>query len=414
MAKFLSRILFLALIVSGCSSKNKIKNPVDFTPKIVVMPQDYSYRITVPVQVKTWLNSPTGHQNVYLTNISKFVSYKILKSDISFEPIVNYSDYIYVIDKLSNIYKIAYDKKPKIIWTYNLLQDNKEYSGGGILYHSFDDKNIYITNGSRYLFVLKEIDGSYVVQKKFPDIIKTRPVVDSGNVYVQDVSNTVYAFNLDKTTIIWKNKDNIRETLINQYERQLWLNNKDIISLSSNGVLSALDKNTGLAKWRIDFFENNDIQSLIGMKDFSNKGYFVDEHIYVSSSNGYFYKVEAKDGKIIYKVKLPNVQNISKLGNLIIVTNCANQVIAICPETGKFIWASDLFDKKEKDIVITKLPQIFNNLIYIFTNKGQIVKINPINGKIEGIIKAPKGSLNYVVNSDRLFIFSKKSLFISE
>jgi outer membrane protein assembly factor BamB len=414
MVKFLSRILFLALIVSGCSSKNKIKNTVDFTPKIVITPQDYSYRTTVPVQVGHWLNSPEGPENVYLSDISKFVPYKILKSDVSSDPIAQYSNAVYVIDKLSNLYKISYDKKPKIVWSYNLLQDDREYSGGGILYHSFNDGKLYITNGSRYLFILKEEDGSYVLQKQFPDIINTKPVVDSNIVYIQDVSNIVYAFNVDTATILWKNRDNIREILINQYERQLWLNNKDIISLSSNGVLSCLDKSKGVKKWNIDFFENNDSSGLISLKDFSNKGYFVDQYIYVSSSNGYFYKVAAKDGKIIYKVKLANVQNIRKLGNLIIVTNCANQVIAICPETGKFIWASDLFDEKEKDIVLTRLPQVFNNLIHIFTNKGQIIKVNPINGKIEGRIKAPKGALYYVVNSDKLFIFSQKSLFISE
>ncbi len=412
MFKFLFNVIFSMLLLSSCASKGRLKNPVDFTPKIIVKDVAYQYKLDKSSSLNEWLGDTKNPENISLDDFKSFNSYKILDDNIASDPLIidGWECNMYVLDQSSSIYKIACNLKPQTLWKYKLLQDDSKYYSGAI---SYNNNKLYITNGSRYVFIINAINGEYILEKKLPDILITKPLVDKNIIYLQDVSNNIYALNEITGDFVWQNKDNISEMLLNQYNRQLWSYEDNIISLSSNGMLQALNKQNGSRLWRIELFDNRDNYEHVLVRDFSSKGCLFENHLYLSNSDGYLYKIDVKNGKIIYKVKIDNVQTISKSGNLIIVTDSANQAIAFEPETGKFIWSVDLFGPKVKDIASIQTPQVFNDLLYIFTDKGSIIKIDPDTGKIDSNVAIPKNSSAHASVSGKLYIFSKKSVNIS-
>jgi len=412
MFKFLFNIFLLFLALSSCTSKGKLKNPVDFTPRIIVGNVIYDYKLDEPISINKWLSNTGNPENITLDQFKQFDSFSILENNIACDPIIidESECNMYVLDQSSFIYKIGCNTNPKALWKYKLLQDKTKYYGGAISLHN--DK-LYITNGSRYVFIINATNGEYILEKKLPDIVLAKPLVDKNIIYLQDVSNNIYALNETNGDFVWQNRSNIGEMLINQFDRQLWLYKDEIISLSSNGMLQSLNKLNGSRLWQIELFNNKDNDEHVVIRDFSNKGCLFENSLYVSNSDGYLYNIDVRNGSIIYKVKIANVQTISKNGNLIIVTNSANQVIALDPKNGKFIWSTDLFKSKIKDIAYIQTPQMFNDLLYVITDKQSLVKIDPTNGKINSDIKIPKGSSAYGSISGKLYIFSKKSVAIS-
>jgi outer membrane protein assembly factor BamB len=417
MVKYFFNLTFLILLLSGCNSKGKMKNPVDFTPKINVGNNKYNnFHLSSPTKSNEWLNDIGNPDNIYLDEFTTFSSYKILKNDIACDPIIinegtSTSSVLYVLDRFSNIYKISCNDKLKTLWTYSLIQDQVKYFSGSI---SYNMGKLYITNGSRYIFVIDALSGDYIFEKQLPDIIITKPLVENNIVYLQDISNNLYGVHAENGNIVWQNKYNVGETLINEYDRQIWLYKSSIIALSSNGSIRSVNKETGKTTWDLSLINDDNSYENILIKDFSNKGLLVENNIYISNSDGYLSKIDIDTGKVIYKVKAYNIQTITKNGNIIILTNSANQVIAMNPENGKFIWSIDLFDKKVTDIASIKAPQIFNDFLYILSDKDAITKIDPSNGKVDSYIKIGRNSSSYISFNGKLYIFNGKNIKVSK
>jgi outer membrane protein assembly factor BamB len=402
-------LVFAILVLSGFSLKNPIKNPVDLTTKIVIdEPVTYNYQIKKPVQMLLGGNIP---DNILLNDFLKLASYKLLDDNIACEPIVINDNVcsLYALDESSYLYKISCDKKPKILWKYNLLQKQKSSAGG----MKYSNGKLYITNGSRYLFIVDASNGEYILEKEFPDIIVTPPLVKDQIVYLQDINNNLHAFDTSSGKIIWKNTNNIGAGLVNSYNRQIWSYEEQIISLSNNGMLKSLNMNDGSTKWSRELFNIEEGYDMFLIKDFTNKGLVISNHIYVSNSNGHLYKIDLKTGGTVYDIKIPNIQTITKAGNLIILINAANQVIAMNPDNGKFIWTVDLFEKDINTIAAIQDPQILNNNLYVITNKYPMVKINPANGKIISRSNIGGDSKYHAIIENKLYIFFDRKVKIS-
>ena len=396
-------IVSFILFLSGCSGKkNKMKDPVDFTPRIEVSSNGDS--------VISKLNHLLGN-SIDLPSFTKAGSHKLLKDNIM-STSIKVGEYVYAIDKSSNLYKILLGKNPKVIWSYNLFQqeDSKSF-GGAIIY---DNAKLYITNGSRYLFIIDALTGEYILEKQFPNIISTKPLINGEIVYIQDLNNNIYALDTNSGSIIWKNRDNFGEILINEYDREMWLYDNNIISLSSNGALASINKINGQKVWLKELYgtiSDTSNSDNVMIKDFSNKGFLNENFIYTTNTDGYLYKIDIRNGSVIYKVKMSNVQTIRQIENLVIFTNSANQAFGMLSDNGEIAWSIDLFDKKMVNIASFQ-DDIVDGWLYIITDKESMIIIDKKTGKIKSKIKIAKDAKFNIFDNQSLYIFSGKSINI--
>ena len=403
---YLLLIISLLLMISSCKHQQSL-TANDFTPKISAINTFYAYKIPATKKLFSW--SRNMSENVDLRDLHKLNSYKILSNNVSAQPIID-NNTLYILDEKSNLYSFDVANIPKLKWKLALLQDNKTYGGGGIIYRS---ARLYVTNGSKYLFIIDAKNGTNVSVKAFDEIIKSKPMVESDIAYIQDIHNNIYAYDFKKDFFKWGIHNSSAE-IINIYTREMIEGWDGIIALSNTGLLSKIDKTKGVVLWQQDLFQSSQRSQNVAIKDFTNSGLIKDGNIYVSHGSGKLYKVDFKTGNIEFNIDLPNIQNMNIIGNLIFIVNSGNQVVAISPTSGKIVWSQDIFTKEIDNIAVIMQPQVFSNQLLILTNKGVLVILDPMTGKKISAITINQDASFFAVNNARLFIFSDKSVQISE
>ena len=404
---FSSLIILLLLMLSACQYPQSVTAD-KLTPKISASNNFYDYKLPGLETLSSW-DGPIS-ANIKLNDIKKFSSYNLLSNNISAPPTIN-NNTLYVLDTKSNLYSFdLINNLPKLQWKLSLLQDGKQYQGGGILYSS---GKLYISNGSQYLFIIDAIKGNHIAIKKFREIVKSKPIFKSGIAYVQDIHNNIYAYDTNKNITDWAIRNSSAD-LINIYTRTMMENQDSLISLASNGLLSKINKEQGREIWQKDLYQFSASKINGTIKDFTNSGVIKDGYIYTSNGNGQLYKVDLKTGNIVFDIDLPNIQNINIIGNLIFIVNSGHQVVAISSSSGKIIWSQNIFQKEIGHIAIIMAPQIFSNQLLIVTNQGLLVILDPITGKNISSININKDASFFATQDGRLLIFAGKYLQISD
>ena len=149
-------------------------------------------------------------------------------------------------------------------------------SNGRILWQTPTQRNI--SSGSTYFLKLSDI------------------VSDNDSIFVSNNNNQFFSIDLLTGTINWKQdiSSELRPTLISNY----------LISISDNGLLIIMDKESGQIIRINDLFKNMNEKR---KKKYQPTGFLIGKsHIYISTNNGRILIVNFKEGKIEKTLKLDN------------------------------------------------------------------------------------------------------------
>jgi len=406
-------ILLLPFFLISCDGfgSKKVKNIVELTPQL-------SAESNESIEIN---DSHIIHGS-FDYDISKAESYIITKNKIVSEPIF-INDIIYTIDDKGTV--SAFSRKSKdTLWTYKIANKvgSSNYTSGGILYNN---GKLYITNGSRFLFVLDSDKGYELVRKEFPDIIKIKPVMLANNVILlQTVSNHLFAFDMNKSKFIWQH-EGIFETLSFAYHVSPVVYNNQVIVSYSSGQVFSLDAKTGHEQWVLNLFEQ-----AIGLPSFEPSTVvcapIIDgTNMYIAGSFDKLLKINIATGSTIWQVSANDVQSMGLFGNSLFITNNARQIAAISTNNGKIKFVSNL--KKSLDLKKIKAtsfasPFITKSndaiLLHIIAKNGEIYNFHLDNNGIflqEPIITQTSKEIGYagVIPSGEIYLtIGNKIVFV--
>ena len=149
-------------------------------------------------------------------------------------------------------------------------------SNGRIIWQTPTQKNIF--PGSTYFLKLSDI------------------VSDNNSIFVSNNNNQFFSIDLLTGSMNWRQdfSSELRPTLVGNY----------LISISDNGLLIIMDKETGQIIRINDLFKNIKEKR---KKNYQPTGFLVGKsHIYISTNNGRILVVNFKEGKIEKTLKLDN------------------------------------------------------------------------------------------------------------
>ena len=130
--------------------------------------------------------------------------------------------------------------------------------------------------------------------------------------------------------------------------------------------------------WRVNLY-NSEIR-LLKYKEIEESTPLFDdfsESIFVGVTSGYLYKINSKDGKIVWKTNLEAKisSSISMLNDNIYAGCTSGELFAISKIDGKIIW------KYEASTEIAGKPVVYGNSLYIVTQADEITALNIKDGK---------------------------------
>lgn len=134
-------------------------------------------------------------------------------------------------------------------------------------------------------------------QVKFADdAIENAPIIENNKIYFASKDGFIYCADPFNGVIFWKYffdnsiYNNVAYSLLN-------VNDKNLFISSTNGSVLSLNKDLGKVNWKADFEHSGYISYVQG------------DTIFVIGKNNYFYKINAKNGKLITKFEISFIEN---------------------------------------------------------------------------------------------------------
>ena len=409
----------ISIALTSCGGSSKIKNLVDFTPKL--QSEIANYQITIPQTQATrgwyastdWVNNQP--RNITLdTSIDKFVKKHSFKKLISAPILVDGK----IVVLSSNGSVTAFDSTSyKELWHSKLNTDSdvSEFQGGGLF---VNNGTLFVTYGSRDLVSLDIVDGKELWRKQFPDVTRAQPVVYNNLVFVLTISNQLCAVDTNTGGTLWQH-EGLPETLSYGHNFAPVIFGQNILVGYSSGQLSVINIASGQEIWQLNVAK--DFDSLAGFTPLNLETQPIIDNgmAYITSANGLLLKLDLTTGQIRWKRNVQDIQTMNKSGNALFVTTNGRQVAALSDDTGEIVWATDLIDQsKYKKKASTKpvqylTPVVLNNELVVITASGKLYSLAPDNGVINREFDIGTNAQYYTI-SDKLRLFTKTHVLESK
>lgn len=408
-------ILLSTLLLVSCTGTKKIKPLVELTSKLKA---NSTQTVSIYENAKF---SDFGNKLEFFTENDaafdlqdlpkklSFKKFKISSSKLATLPYVHI-DRIYYLDQSGTVGAVDINDN-STLWKYDITPSSNSLSFATL---SFRDYKLYITTNSS-LHIIDAHTGKELVKKTLTDSVKTYPLVSDNMLFVQDVSNSLIAYDLDSLKPLW-GYETWPEYLLSSADLVPVRYSDVIISSFTTGQLVALNEKDGTEIWQKNMAENIKDTLEFAPVTFSVMPILDNGSIYVPSTNNTLSKVDVKSSKIKWSVEIEDIISISKAGNALFVTNNARQLAAISKSDGSVIWASNLLAPNSKDGKIRPAlftnPIVIQNEVVVFSDKGECFRFNMNGGDLLHYHNnLPKNIKTIAITGDSLIIFDEKNYY---
>ena len=254
------------------------------------------------------------------------------------------------------------------------LESDKIMSGITIGYNSY----IYSDNEGN-LYVHNLISGELKWKKALRDIVISKALITSKNLFVQTSSDVLYAFDLQNGDQIWSKKAqapllSIRGTSSPVYFEGL------IFANFSNGRLAAIRATDGIQLWEKPISTIKGTIELEKLMDSDSPAIAFNDIVFAANYNGSLTRFNIRGGEKVFSVDLSTSKPFALYKDKIIAVSSDDEIIAFDAINGSEIWKNSKFKFRG----LTP-PTIYDNFLYFGDIEGYLHKLNPETGDIIGL-----------------------------
>ncbi len=254
------------------------------------------------------------------------------------------------------------------------LESDKIMSGITIGYNSY----VYSDNEGN-LYVHNLISGELKWKKALRDIVISKALITSKNLYVQTSSDVLYAFDLQNGDQIWSKKAqapllSIRGTSSPVYFEGL------IFANFSNGRLAAIRATDGIQLWEKPISTIKGTTELEKLMDSDSPAIAFNDIVFAANYNGSLTRFNIRGGEKVFSVDLSTSKPFILYKDKIIAVTSDDEIIAFDAINGSELWKNSNFKFRR----LTS-PIIYENYLYFGDVEGYLHKVNPETGGIVGL-----------------------------
>ena len=254
------------------------------------------------------------------------------------------------------------------------LESDMIMSGITVGYNSY----VYSDNEGN-LYVHNLISGELKWKKALRDIVISKALITSKNLYVQTSSDVLYAFDLQNGDQIWSKKAqapllSIRGTSSPVYFEGL------IFANFSNGRLAAIRATDGIQLWEKPISTIKGTTELEKLMDSDSPAIAFNDIVFAANYNGSLTRFNIRGGEKVFSVDLSTSKPFILYKDKIIAVTNDDEIIAFDAINGAEIWKKSNFKFRR----LTS-PIIYENYLYFGDVEGYLHKVNPETGDIVGL-----------------------------
>ncbi len=299
-----------------------------------------------------------------------------------------YKGRLYVGNLEGDIYEVDLKnkQKTKIISLKGEAVESTPYAKNEFLYIGTDKANFYKIN--------------YIQKKVVKKVSFDFPIMNSvyernGILYVISEDDTIRAVDPDDLGIIWKYSNGEPSVFDIRSTAGIMFADDGMYCGFSDGSVSKISY-YGDKIWTSQIGEG----SMFIDSDTTPNG---SNRIFVSSVNGYTEALEPVDGSVLWKRKIPTYSNMEDNIFGLFLSDENGNIIALDNDNGETMWKKKI--SEDGNVYSLKLV---GNYIYAITEKGVLVVLDALKGKVMDIVDLDENfSSRFVLYNDKLYTISR-------
>ncbi|MBL0690116.1 MAG: PQQ-binding-like beta-propeller repeat protein [Alphaproteobacteria bacterium] len=375
-------VIFLALNLIACTNTT-------FTPHRGLIVDN-----NVSIDKKLNSNITINKSNENLLNFKKISLGKRQNSKniLSAKPIIDGS-HIFAMDSVGTLFKVNYDTE-KIEWKFNtnaksVFSTYPFMIAGGI---AINDSAIFVSSSDGTIFKINKDNKKIFWTSKIDYEIRSNFTVNDKFVFLLSEYDQVILLDQKSGKNIWETRTSrIDNNLILGTIPVFALDKDNFIVSTSSGTLEKITIFDTKAGWVSKIYNQDNSLGIFSIKSIIAEPTYENNFAFVSSIGGETSMIDLESGNKKWSVAVSSKKSPVVEDNYVfILEQNTNSIVVINKKSGKPIYKVNLPEnynsKKQVNYTNPILININNkNEIAVFSNLGDWVRINPVDGSIISI-----------------------------
>ena len=291
---------------------------------------------------------------------------------------------LFVVDVDAVVHAFAADTGAPL-WTAALAK-GKQYRnarfGGGV---SYDDGQVYATDGLGDVVALKAADGTEVWRAKPGGPLRGSPTVANGVVYALSQDDQLFALDQAKGTVSWAAQGTAETQGVFGVAAPA-AGQGSVVAGFSSGELNAYRYENGRQLWQDALSRTSISTSVSSIADIDAAPVIDQGRVYAVGQGGRMVALELGTGRRLWEQNLAGISTPWLAGEWLFVVTDDARLVCLSGASGKARWIAQLPRfrnlKKKSGPIIWFGPVLAGNRLILTNSQGQLVFANPNDGSI--------------------------------
>ncbi|SEM58122.1 Outer membrane protein assembly factor BamB, contains PQQ-like beta-propeller repeat [Sphingomonas gellani] len=293
---------------------------------------------------------------------------------------------LFVIDVDATVHAFSADTGA-VLWSTTLSEDKKNHAalfGGGV---SYDDGNVYATDGLGDLVALTAADGKEVWRSKPGGPLRGAPTISNGNVYVLSQDNQIFALGQNDGKVVWTQSGTLESQGVFGVAAPA-ASQGTVVTGFSSGELNAYRYENGRVLWQDALSRTSITTSVSSLADIDADPVIDDGRVYAVGQGGRMVALELSTGQRLWEQNFAGISTPWIAGDWLYVVTDDARLVCLARTNGKARWIVQLPGfrnaKKKKGPITWFGPVLAGGRLVLTNSDGQIGYVSPADGKLLG------------------------------
>ena len=295
---------------------------------------------------------------------------------------------LFVVDVQGQLHAFAADTGAAL-WTAPVAKGSENRParfGGGV---SYDDGNVYATDGLGDVVAFKATDGSEIWRAKPGGPLRGSPTVANGIVYALSQDDQLFALDQDKGTLSWSAQGTAETQGVFGVAAPA-AGQGSVVAGFSSGELNAYRYENGRQLWQDALSRTSASTSVSSIADIDAAPVIDNGRVYAVGQGGRMVALDLGTGRRVWEQNLAGIATPWLAGEWLFVVTDDARLICLSGSSGKARWIAQLpryrKEKGHKGPITWYGPVLAGGKLVLTNSRGQVVFANPVDGAVASTI----------------------------
>jgi len=261
--------------------------------------------------------------------------------------------------------------------------------GGGV---AVGGGKVFVSSGYRSMTALDQQTGAVIWRTPVDVPIHGAPTVSGSRVYVVDVENQIFAFDVNTGEQDWSYRG-IPEPARIMRASSPAVTGDTVLAPFSSGEIVALRAATGQAVWQQTLSRTSRTSALSEIRDIAGRPVISRGVAYAISHSGQMSALDVRSGQPRWQLPIAGVNAPLPVGDVVYVISKSGELTVVARDTGQVYWTRDLNEGRVRQeggvfglFDRTVRPQwsgplLASNRLILVNSYGELVALDPKTGQ---------------------------------